>query len=389
MKVLLVLDQFDGANNGNTISARRLAETLKEKGHEVRVASQGQDSPVKWGFKDYHLPFFDKIVTQQGFVFGIPDEKKMTEAVHWADIVHVVMPFALGKSAIKICLRDKIPCTGAFHVQPENIWFSVGLGDCMPLINFTYWFAKRYIFRHFNIIHCPSRMIANMLGEHHYKAEKRVISNGIPPMFHYNKIEKSSEFAGKILIVMTARLSREKKQNVLIEAIRKSRYSEKIQLVLAGKGPMKEEYEKEGSSLPNPVIMKFLPREELLKLLWQADLYAHSSDIDIEPISCMEAIASGLVPVISDSKRSGAPQFALDERSLFKSGDSADFARKIDWWIEHEDERKRMEHVYAEEAKKYALEPCINQMLDMFADDMRRCGRKVPEPSELYGMNSV
>ena len=36
MKVLLVLDQFDGANNGNTISARRLAETLKAKGHEDR-----------------------------------------------------------------------------------------------------------------------------------------------------------------------------------------------------------------------------------------------------------------------------------------------------------------------------------------------------------------
>ena len=38
MKVLLVLDQFDGANNGNTISARRLAETLRAKGHEVRIA---------------------------------------------------------------------------------------------------------------------------------------------------------------------------------------------------------------------------------------------------------------------------------------------------------------------------------------------------------------
>ena len=389
MKILIVLESYDGASNGNTISARTLADRLKARGHEVRIAAAGESREDKWGFGEFHLPFFDHLVQAQGFTFGRPDKRKMEEAVLWADVIHVMMPFPLGKQAVILAKKHNVPCTGAFHIQPENIWFSVGLGDCMPLINFTYWFAKRYIFRHFSIIHCPSRMIANMLGEHHYKAEKRVISNGIPPMFHYNKIEKSSEFAGNILIVMTARLSREKKQNVLIEAIRKSRYSEKIQLVLAGKGPMKEEYEKEGSSLPNPVIMKFLPREELLKLLWQADLYAHSSDIDIEPISCMEAIASGLVPVISDSKRSGAPQFALDERSLFKSGDSADFARKIDWWIEHEDERKRMEHVYAEEAKKYALEPCINQMLDMFADDMRRCGRKVPEPSELYGMNSV
>lgn len=385
MKILIVLESYDGASNGNTISARTLAGRLMDRGHEVRIAAAGESRDDKWGFGEFHLPIFDKLVTAQGFVFGRPDRKKMEEAVHWADVVHVMMPFPLGKLAVKIAKRDNIPCTGAFHIQPENIWFSVGLGNCMPLVNFTYWFANRYIFRYFNCIHCPSRMIKNMLQEHGYKSELRVISNGIPPMFHYNKLPKSDEFAGKILIIMTARLSREKRQDVLIEAIRKSKYSEKIQLVLAGQGPMKEAYEKRGSTLPNPVIMKFLPREKLLELLWMADLYAHSSDIDIESISCMEAIASGLVPVISDSKRSAASQFALDERSLFKSGDSADMAAKIDWWIEHEQERKKMEYAYAEEAKKYALEPCIDEMLDMFADEMRRCGKKVPEPSELYG----
>ena len=35
------------------------------------------------------------------------------------------------------------------------------------------------------------------------------------------------------------------------------------------------------------------------------------------------------------------------------------------------------------------VSPVVHVALDMFADDMRRCGRKVPEPSELYGMNSV
>ena len=195
MKVLLVLDQFDGANNGNTISARRLAETLRAKGHEVRIASQGEDNPSKWGFKDYHLPFFDKLVTQQGFVFGTPDEKKMSEAVGWADVVHVMMPFALGKSAVRICLERNIPCTGAFHVQPENIWFSVGLGNFMPLINLTYRFANWYIFKYFHYIHCPSHMIENQLVKHGYKSEIRVISNGISDVFKFHKAEKRAASA--------------------------------------------------------------------------------------------------------------------------------------------------------------------------------------------------
>ena len=92
MKILLVLEQYDGANNGNTISARRLAENLRNKGHEVKIAASGQDTEEKWGFGEYHLPVFDKLITAQGFVFGVPNKKKMAEAVHWADLAHIMIP---------------------------------------------------------------------------------------------------------------------------------------------------------------------------------------------------------------------------------------------------------------------------------------------------------
>ena len=124
MRILLVLDQFDGANNGNTNSARRLRETLIRHGHEVRVAAEGESRPDdKYGFPLYHLPIFDKLVTAQGFTFASRDRQKMKEAVAWADVVHVMMPFALGRSAALEAGRQNKPVTGAFHVQPENIWF--------------------------------------------------------------------------------------------------------------------------------------------------------------------------------------------------------------------------------------------------------------------------
>ena len=40
MKIVLVIDQFDDANNGTTISGRRFAAALKEHGNEVRVIAR-------------------------------------------------------------------------------------------------------------------------------------------------------------------------------------------------------------------------------------------------------------------------------------------------------------------------------------------------------------
>ena len=72
--------------------------------------------------------------------------------------------------------------------------------------------------------------------------------------------------------------------------------------------------------LPNPPIVRFFPKAELLDILAMSDLYVHAADVEIEAISCMEAFASGLVPIIANSPKSATPQFALDDRSLFRAG---------------------------------------------------------------------
>ena len=137
-------------------------------------------------------------------------------------------------------------------------------------------------------------------------------------------------------------------------------------MILAGKGPLEKKYRKLAEKLPNPIVMSFYEPERLLEILHMADLYVHTSDAEIEAMSCMEAFACGLVPVIAASPRSATPQFALDERSLFPAGDSDALAQRIDWWIEHPEERKDMELRYAEHAKQYALDKSIEQTEEMF-----------------------
>ena len=167
-------------------------------------------------------------------------------------------------------------------------------------------------------------------------------------------------------VLMVGRYAGEKRQDVLIDACAKSRYADKIQVILAGKGPLEKKYRHLAEKLPNPAVMGFYEPERLLEILHMADLYVHTSDAEIEAMSCMEAFACGLVPVIADSPRSATPQFALDERSLFPAGDSGALAQRIDWWIEHPAEREEMEHRYAEHAKQYALSESIRQTEEMF-----------------------
>ena len=85
-----------------------------------------------------------------------------------------------------------------------------------------------------------------------------------------------------------------------------------------------------------------------------------------------------MVPVIAVAPRSATSQFALDERSLFPGGDSDALAERIDWWIEHSEERHEMELRYAEHAKQYTLERSIELTEEMFR-------QAIEEQKELNG----
>ena len=81
-------------------------------------------------------------------------------------------------------------------------------------------------------------------------------------------------------------------------------------------------------------------------------------------------MSSGLVPLISDSPLSATPQFALDDRSLFKHSDPKALAQKIDYWIENPEKRKKMGRAYANFAKQYSLTNSVKNFEKMLLDEI-------------------
>ena len=375
MKILFVTDQYYHSNNGTTISSRRFAQVLRSHGHQVRIASCGIPEDLEEGEVAYlmgkiKVPVFDGLITAQGMTLAKINYPVMEEAVKWADIVHFLMPFPFSKHTLEICKRTNTPYTAAFHVQPENISYQIKMGKSRIINDVIYVWMKNYFYKYVKHIHCPSRFIAKELINHDFHNTIHVISNGIDPDFKYEKHPKRPEFEGKFVILSVGRYSPEKKQEVLLEAVRRSKYKAEIQVVLAGQGPNEKALYNLGKKLVNPPVMNFYTKEGLLDIMAESDLYVHCAVAEIEAMACMEAFARGLVPVIADSEKSATPQFALTRNCLFAPDDPKNLAKHIDYFIEHERERKILEKRYAESAKAYSLEKCVTMAEDMFRTAM-------------------
>lgn len=90
--------------------------------------------------------------------------------------------------------------------------------------------------------------------------------------------------------------------------------------------------------------------------------------MEIEGLSCLEALRSGAVPVIAEGPQVATSQFALDEHSKFPVKDARALAERIDWWIEHPQERARMSLKYAESVKDYDITKSTDAIIKMYRD---------------------
>lgn len=367
MIITLIMDQFGNFNNGTTATAMRFAEVLKEHGHTLRIVTC-YDYKAENVYKTpaIKVPVFQKLIMSQGMCFAKPDDKVLYEAIKGADVVHLMLPFFVQKRALQIAKELNVPVTTAFHCQPENITYTIHMENWKWLNKKIYRWFNNSFYKNIKHVHCPSNMIKQQLELNGYHNEFHVISNGVSPSFVPKKVERPACYKNKFLIVMVGRYSREKRQDLIVEAITKSKYRDHIQLILCGQGPWKGYLESLSLRLKNPIVFKFCKKDELIETLNYCDLYVHASDAEIEAISCIEAFATGLVPIISNSSISATSQFALEDINKFNKGDSTDLSRKIDYFIEHPAKKVELSKRYVEFSKQYALDGCVKQLEDVF-----------------------
>lgn len=371
MRIAIIADVLGEENNGTSITVKRLILNLKKRGHEVIVVSPGDEHNNSDGYftmNKIDFKIFNNYVRENGVEFAKPDLNLLKDLIQKCDVVHALMPFPLGRAAARICKELHKPFTTAFHVQPENVSSHFGLLKSKFVNDCIYKNFLKKFYSYSEYIHCPTEFIADQLRNHNYTQDLRVISNGVDPIFIPNKTEKPDEYKDKFCILSTGRMVKEKCQSELIKALYLSKYSDKIQLFIAGEGPLKNKLAQLGKDLKNPPVMRFFTKDELVQLINTCDLYTQASYAEIECIACLEAITCGLVPIISNSKMSAAKYFALSEHNLYTAGNPQALADKIDYMIEHPQFREKQSAQYIEYAEKFKIEKCIDKMELMFQD---------------------
>lgn len=382
MQLTIIAPVLGPENNGTTVATMNLVRSLRKKGHTVNIVCPDQD---KKGLPGYYvvptqsLGVFDGIVKANNVVIAKANKKIIMEACQGSDVVHIVMPLFLGAHSAKyITEKLHLPVTGGFHCQAEN--FSSHILNWMKNKGFNKILYNRYhqrLFKYCSAIHYPTSFIQNVYEEVVGKTNGYVISNGVRKDIYKAEFERPLELKNKKVILFTGRLSKEKSHQVLIKAVSLSKYESDIQLIFAGQGPQEKKIRKLAAKLlTNQPIINFFSIDKLNEIINIADLYVHPAEVEIEAIACLEAIKCGLVPVIANSPTCATKAFALDERSLFKVNDAKDLSDKIDYWFDHEDERKKMSSLYANSATVINVDACMDEMEKMFKEVINHEGKE-------------
>lgn len=374
MKILIVCNNAYYRGNGMCTAIQTLYRELNEAGVEARIMScanpDTDGSQPEYPLGHFKFPFFEKIIYSNGFRYAAADRKIMTEAIRWADVVHLEEGFPIEAIAANLAAKLGKPCVGSYHLLTENIMANLEMTRDVVINRIVTYFWRKLVYDKCRIVHCPTTMILDYLNAHHFRAEKMVFSNGISTYTERSDTDKPQ--TDPYLILCTGRLSNEKMQRTLLGAMRHSRHSNQIQLVFAGKGPKERKYRRIAAKLVEDGVLSFEPSfkfydsEHLAQICRKAYLYIHCACVEVEGLSCVEALREGAVPVIAEGKVTATAQFALDERSIFPVGDEIALAERIDWWIEHPEERERMGELYAASVKKYDIDASTRSMIEMY-----------------------
>lgn len=365
LRIAFLADTIDDGYGGAVVSAERFVAGLREE-HQVTVLATGPDGPDRVSLRTVTLPLH--AMRAMRFRFAVPSRKRMRAVFEQCDVVHLQFPFLLSFSALRLARRMGIPVVAAFHVQPENLLQNLGIRAQWP----ARWLYRRWVKWFYNradLVVCPSELARQALVDAGLERPTRIISNGVPrAMIEHWPVRRDRVPGQRRTLLMVGRLAPEKQHAVVFEALQRCRHRDQVRLLIAGAGPLEAELRRQIRDYPQIEFLGYVSDERLAELYREADLLVHASDVELEGMVVLEAMARGVPALVADSPRSAAGQFTLSPAFRFRTGDAADLAEKLDALL-HDPAllaKSRVQH--ARRAAKYIFEDSVAALVDVYRD---------------------
>src|SRR6184192_1158843 len=333
--------------NGVATTIRKMTAAGAAAGKELTVVVsrnelQTDDVPIK-NFKpigEFELPEYE---LQK---LSFPPILQMLDYIQREKFTEIIVstPGPVGLTALLAAKMLNLQTSGIYHTDfPQYIRI---LTEDSFLESVT-WRYMHWFYGQLDTVYVNSEEYRDSWIKRGFEPEKlKIFPRGLDTeLFHPARrdstfFEKFGSKNGQVRLLYVGRISREKDLDLLAEAYRRLRNEDlPIQLCVVGHGPYSEVF---AESLPEAFFTGYLRGKELATAYASADIFVFPSTTDTFGNVIIEAQASGVPVVVSDS---GGPKELVEDRTnglITRSRDVNDFTQAIRELVADPDRRKRM-----------------------------------------------
>ena len=386
LRIVMGADTFSPDINGAARFAERLAAGLTERGHDVHVMAPA----TAYRKSD---PHHETIEGAELMMHRLPSLRWPPHdwlrfvwpwrSRHYArqvldsvkpDVVHIQSHIVIGRGLAREARKRGIPVVATNHVMAENILDFTTLPPLLDKIFLKFaWDDARRTFDMTRAVTTPTRKAADFLERTTGLTGVIPISCGIDRRFYSPDLTPRD--ANRVLIV--GRLTSEKQVDVTLRAIAGLDPQLHTAVDIVGGGDQRHNLEALVTELGLEDVVTFhghASDAELRALYSRASLYVIASIAELQSISTMEAMASGLPVVAADAM--ALPHLVHDGENgyLFPPGDVDAVRERITRVLTASpEERLRMQQASLDGVSIHD----INRTLDTFEALYR--GEPIPE----------
>lgn len=341
MKIALMTNNYKPFIGGVPISIERLEQELTRQGHRVTVFAPTYEEQRMEQNVFRYASFRRKVLG--GVTLPNPFDKRIEKEFSQGrfDVIHVHHPMLIGRTAVHLSKKYKIPLAFTYHTRYEQYLTSFAGTDVLEPFVPLY---LRSFLKHCDIVFTPTKGLQDYLKNACRVPEHKleILPTGLAEHSYEADAERIREIRERYgaldcpLFLTVSRLSPEKNIDFLIESLAevKKRCQKPFKWIFVGDGPEKEHYETKCRELRLDEEVSFVGKvsnEETTPYFQAADAFLFASKTETQGIVILEAFA-GKTPVyaldatgISDLVVNGVNGYLTKENIFFYAENIVDF----------------------------------------------------------------
>jgi glycosyltransferase involved in cell wall biosynthesis len=355
MRIMVVTDQYEPMVGGVPTVTRELAHGLAERGHSValvvpspgwrgrRTTAERVSVTLRGSLR---WPWYEGM--RLGCLPACAARKLIASFA--PDVAHIHSPVTLGVMARIGAGRRRVPVVYTNHYLPANVRPSTAARS--RIVDDLFYRHVIGFSNRCSYVTAPTATALGLLRKRGLHVPSGVVSNGVdlrayrPGPADDRIRERYGLPAGRPLILSVGRLSPEKRMDVLLDAAaRLAPASPGARIAVAGAGPEEARLRARVQRLGlagRVQFLGFVPGSDLAGLYRLADVFAITSEAELQSLTTMEAMATGLPVVAVDAYALGELVRHRDNGFLARPGHAAEVAAHLDLLCSDPSLRARM-----------------------------------------------